>query len=249
MDKKYTLEGATINYEFGFEGDKIYYSMIRKLGECRVDQITKVILKKTALSSGEEISFRIFYNENGKEKKFNWVDAKITSSSTNQFFEDLKSRIPENTPWEDLREKANVDESGRTVYDLQYLLLGYAGSGLARSVQIWVYLLCFAIFVIPAIYYIYLLVTGGYRIYTDDGGIEIKKTGSTKISWNDFGKVELTTVNVIQNYSSSNVLDLIIHSKSGTMTKVVMRFDHAIPLLKELAKRGLVSEEMLAKYA
>lgn len=251
MDKKYTLEGATINYEFAFEGDKIYYSMIRKIGECNVNQITKIVLKKNAMSGGDEVSFRLFYNENGKEKKFNWVDARITVPSTNLFFADLKSRLPQNAVWEDLREKANVDESGRLVYDLQYLPLGYAGSGLQRSIQIWVYLICLGILVFPLFYYIYLLASGGYRIYISDSGIEIKKTGSTKINWDDFGKIELTSVNVVDsgNFSNTNVLELVFHTKSGTKTKVVMRYDNAIPLLKELAKKGLVSEDLIAKYA
>jgi len=120
-DKVYSIEGSQMTYEFGFEGDVVYCHLVRRMKECRLDQITKVVQKKTSLGMGDELSFRIFFTENGKEKKFPWVQAKIINQENKDFFEDLKSRLGSHVIWEDKREEtATTNESGHSVYDLQF---------------------------------------------------------------------------------------------------------------------------------
>lgn len=251
MDKVYQLESTTIGYEVGFEGDIIYCHLMRRLKETPVSQITKVTIKKATLGSGEEISFRVIFTENGKEKKFPWIQAKVTTPTTRAFLDDLKSRINGNAAWEDKRESGSVDEAGNNVYDLQYLPIGYAGAGLSRGVQIWIYLICLAVLIIPLIYFIYLLATGGYRIYTNDQGITIKKTGATTFTWDELEKVDFTRVNVVDtnNYSKTGVLRAKFTGSNNKAVSVVMRYDHALPLLKELADRGEISEEVLNQFS
>ncbi|UKN01246.1 hypothetical protein K6119_16075 [Paracrocinitomix mangrovi] len=250
-DKIYNLESNVMSYNLGFEGQNVYCELIRRLKECPLNQVTKVSIKKTPMGAGDEISFRIFFVENGKEKKFPWIQAKVTNPVTAEFLDDLQSRIPQTATWEDKRNSsATVDESGRNVYDLQYLPFGYAGAGLGRGLQIWIYLICLAVLVIPLIYYIYLLATGGYRIYTNDQGITIKKTGSTYFSWDELENVDFTRINVIdrQNYSQTEVLKAVFKGK-GKKASVVMRYDHALPLLKELAAQDIISEEYLSQFS
>lgn len=249
-NKVYQLESNSIGYEVGFEGDRIYCHLVRRLNEAPINQIQEVIIKKTSLGTGEEISFRIVYLENGKEKKFPWIQAKVTSGTTTSFLEDLKSRISDQVVWTDRRQEVTKDESGNKVYDLQYLPFGYGGAGLSRTLQIWIYLICLAILVIPLIYYIYLLSTGGYRIYTNDQSLTIRKTGATTFMWNEIDNVDFTRINVIDrdNWSQTEVLKIRITGKDGKSKSGVMRYDHALPLLKELAEREVISADYLSNF-
>jgi hypothetical protein len=248
-NKVFQLESDVINYELGFEEDKVYCHLVRRMNECPVNQVQKVVIKKHSMGSGDEISFRIFYNENGKEKKFPWIQAKITSSVTQDFFAELQSRIPDVAVWEDRTLQETIDEDGNKVYDLQYLPLGYGGAGLSRTLQIWIYLICLGILVIPLIYYIYLLSTGGYRIYTNDQGLTVRKAGATLFKWDDIQNVEFTRVKVVDRdtYSKTQVLKAKFIG-SNSKKSVVMRYDHALPLLKELAERNVISEDYLSDF-
>ncbi len=236
-----------MTYEFGFEGDVLYCHLIRRMKECRLDQITKVVQKKPSIGMGEEISFRIYFIENGKEKKFPWVQAMIINPSTKEFLEDLKSRLPSHVMWEDKREETSKSDDGRLVYDLQYLPFGYAGAGLNRPLQIWIYMICFAVFIIPLIYYIYVLASGGYRIYLSDSSVTIRKAGATTYQFDDLDEVNLTRINVVSqdSWTETEVLRVVFDSKSGRRKKVVMRYDHAAPMLKELAAKGVISEDVV----
>jgi len=248
-NKKFKLESSAIGYDVLFADEIVSVSMIRKLKECRYDQVTKVVQKKTPLS-GDEVSFRIFFMENGTEKTFPWVQSLITAPSTKECMEFMKAAFPSTVQWIDQREEVAKDETGRKKYDLQVLPLGYAGAGLGRGLQIWLYMIFLGVLIIPFFYYLYILVTGGYRIYTSDQGIEIKKAGSKKWAWSEIDHFEFTNVTVIDsnNYSKSHVLKMITVPKSGRKSTVVMRYDHAVPLMKELAERGLISEELVATY-
>lgn len=248
-NRKFKLESGSIGYDVLFADGNVSVSMIRTLKECRYDQVTKVVQKKTPLS-GDEVSFRIFFMEDGKEKTFPWVQCLIMAPSTKEFFDFMKATFPPTVQWIDQRAETTKDESGRKVYDLQHLPFGYAGAGLGRGLQIWLYLIFLGVLVFPLIYYIYVLATGGYRIYTSDQGIEIKKAGSKKWAWNEIDHFEFTNVTVIDNnsYSKSHVMKMITVPKSGRKSSVVMRYDHAAPLMKELVERGLISEELVAKF-
>lgn len=248
-NRKFKLESSTISYDMLFADGNVSVSMLRKLGECRYDQITKVVQKKTPLS-GEEVSFRIFFMENGKEKSLPWVQCLMMAQSTKDLFDFMKAAFPPTVQWIDQRTATAKDEAGRKVYDLQHLPFGYAGAGLGRGLQIWLYLICLTCLIFPLFYYIYVLATGGYRIYTSDQGIEIKKARSTKWSWNEIERFEFTNVTVTDgsSFSKSRVMKVDTHSKSGKKKSVVMRYDHAAPFMKELVERGLISEELVAKF-
>ena len=248
-NKKFKVESATISYDVIFADGNVSVSLIRTLKECCYDQVTKVVQKKTPMS-GEEVSFRIFFMENGKEKSFPWVQCLMMAQSTKDLFDFMKATFPPTVQWIDQRTETTKDEAGRKVYDLQVLLFGYAGAGLGRGLQIWLYLICLACFIFPLFYYIYILATGGYRIYTSDQGIEIKKAGATKLSWNEIERFEFTNVTVkdTNNFSRTHVMKITTIAKSGKKISVVMRLDHASPFMKELAERGLISEELVAKF-
>lgn len=249
-DKTYSLESNSVSYSVGFEGDIIYCEMFRRLKECRLDQVTKVVQKKTTMGLGDEISFRIYFMENGVEKKFPWIQVLVTSPETKAFFDDLKSRLGSQVAWEDKREQAATDESGAKVFDLQFLPFGYAGSGLSRTLQIWIYLICLAILVIPLILLIIILVKGGYRIYTNEEGIEVRKLGSKKVKWEDIEEITFQQVKVTNydTYQSNQVAKVRIKRKNGGRISFVMRYDHAIPFMKELAEHDVIDEEMVGQF-
>ena len=248
-NKTYQLSSSAVAYTMGFENEIVYCELIRRLKECRVDQIVKVVKKKTSLGAGDEISFRIFYNENGKEKKFPWIQASLIDGTTKAFFEDLKERCSEQVIWEDRISGSNDAEGGGKVYDLQVLLFGYAGAGLSRGVQLWLYLICLAVLIFPLIYFIKILATGGYRIYTNESGLEVRKFLSKKFAWNNIKDMHVTNVNVKDSETNSvtRVMRLDF-SGNGSKMKVVMRHDHAVPLLKELVEHEIVSEELIKDF-
>lgn len=248
-DKRYQLESSTMSYTVGFEGDIIYCELIRRIKECRIDQVTKVIQKKTTMGLGDESSFRICYVENGVEKKFPWIQVRITAAEFKPFMEDLKGRLGSQVIWEDAREKGEVDESGAKVYDMQYLPFGYAGAGLGRGVQIWIYMICLAVLVIPLIYFIIILAKGGYRIYSNDQGIEIRKMGSKFVRWDDIEQITFQQINVRdQNYQTTQVCKVRLHPKNGRRISWVMRYDFTMPFMRELADRGVIEEEMVGQF-
>lgn len=248
-DKIIKLESGTMNYDMIFENGMVAVSFIRKLKECRYDQVVKVVQKNTSLGGGDELSFRIYFIDNGKEQSFPWVQARVNSPQTKECLEHMKLVFPETVIWTDARNEKKTDASGRTQYDLQYLPFGYAGAGLPRVAQLSIYMIALAVLVIPLFYYIYLLAKGGYRIYTTADEIEIKKTGSVKWLWKDITKVHLTNVNVVQKGTNDYLMKIEFTHQSGQSNSVVMRYDQALPLMKEMAEHGLVSEELLAKYA
>jgi hypothetical protein len=250
-NKTFKLESGSVSYDMIFEDGKVAVSLFRKLKECRLDQVTKVIQKHTSMGGGDEMSFRIFFMENGKEQNFPWVQALVNKQSTKDCIEHMKAVFPSTTLWTDKREESNTDASGRKMHDMQFLPLGYAGAGLPRGLQLWIYMLGLGVLIFPLIYIAKVLATGGYRVYSDTNGIEIKKFGSKKWAWNEIQNVDLTNINVIDqnNYSKSQVLKMVVTSKSGSKSKFVMRFDHAVPLMREMAEHGLVSAELIAKFA
>ena len=249
--KKFTLESSTLNYDIIFEGGNFSVHFLRKLGECRLDQVTKVEQKKSAMSGGDETSFRVYYLKDGVEKKFPWIQARVTSPATKECLDYMKAVFPPTVEWIERRKEVQVDETGRKKYDLQCLPFGYAGAGLPRALQLWIYFIFLSVLIVPFFYYLVVLAKGGYRIYTSDNGIEIRKAGAKKMTWSDIERFNFTDVNVYDpnSFSSTHVLKLVAISKSGRSTSAVMRFDHALPLMKELAERGLVSEELVRKYA
>ncbi|MBD3636834.1 MAG: hypothetical protein HUJ25_05775 [Crocinitomicaceae bacterium] len=250
-DKVYSIKSSVVSYEVGFESGNVYCHLMRRIKETPLTQVTKVAIKKTPMGLGDEISFRIHFSENGKEMKFPWIQAKVTSPSTGDFLNDLKQRVPATVIWEDKRETSTaVDDEGRNVYDLQYLPFGYAGAGLARSVQLWLYLICLAVLVIPLFFYIYILATGGYRIYTNNEGITFKKLRSKFFAWNELEDIAFTRINVFDqnSFSQTGVLKAVFIGK-GKKSKVVMRYDHALPLLKELAERDVISKDYLDQFS
>ncbi len=247
-DKIYPIESSALTYKMGFEGDVVYCHMIRRLKECRIDQISRVVLKKPPIGLGDEVQFRIFFIEEGKEKKFQWIPAKIHNPTTAQFLEDLKSRLPAGIPWDDLREAIVAPvKDGQKVYDLQYLLMGYAGSGLPRKVQIWMYLIGFAVLILPLYYYIWILATGGYRVYISDAGVRVRKFRDSIFPY-DTLDVKFQKVNVRNNYVTTTQVMNVWFSRPGKKKKVVMRFDQARLLLQELVERKVLGEEVLADF-
>lgn len=249
--KTFKLESSSLGYEMLFENGMVAVSLFRKLKECHLDQVTKVVQKQTSLGGGDEISFRIFFTDNnGKEQKFPWIQARVTSPATKECLEHMRAVFPSNTEWTDQRNEKMTDAAGRTVYDMQYLLFGYAGAGLSRGAQLWIYMICLAVLVIPLFYFGYILITGGYRVYTNSDEIELKKVRSKKFAWGDLAKVNLTNVDVIQNYANStHVMKMELVTKTGKKSRFVMRYNHAVPLLKEMAEHGLVSEQLVEQYA
>ena len=248
-DKVYQLSSSSITYTLGFENDSVYCEMIRRLKECPVNQVVKVVKKKTSLGAGDEISFRIFYTENGKEKKFPWVQASLIDGNTKAFLDDLKARTGDHVIWEDRIAGSNEAEGGGKVYDLQFLLFGYAGAGLSRSVQLWLYLLTLAVLIFPLIFFIKILAFGGYRIYTNESGMEVRKFSSKKYSWNSIKNMQVTNVNVKDRETNAvtRVMRLDFQG-NGIKDSVVMRHDHAVPLLKELVEHEIVAEELIKDF-
>lgn len=244
-DKTYRLQGVALGADAGFDNGKVFINAIGNKHEVPFIDLKEVIVKKTPMSAGDEISIRLVYIKDGSDKKTGWVQAKVADADTREFVADLKSRIPDTVIWTDKREAAKTNEAGQKVYDLQFLPFGYAGAGLPRAGQIWIYLICTAVLILPLIYFIYLLAKGGYRIYTDDNGLTIRKTGDTRFSWNDIKGVEVTRVKVVdqQNFTSADVLKL--HFKGAKNKSVVMRYAQAAPLLKELGQRGVMSQDLV----
>ena len=248
-NKTYELSSSSMSYTMGFENGVIYCELFKRLKECQVSQVVKVVKKKTSLGGGEDISFRIFYVENGKEKKFPWIQTSLIDPNTKAFFEDLKGRCGSHVIWEDKISGANTTEEGDKAYDLQYLPLGYGGAGLTRGTQLWIYMICFAVFIIPLIYYIKILATGGYKIYTDESGMEIRKFSSKKYSWDSIQNMQVTNVKVHDrdNHSVSKVMRIDFIA-AGNKKKLIMRHDHAVPFLKELVQHDIVSEELVKDF-
>jgi hypothetical protein len=250
-NRVFKLESSAVSYDMIFSDGSVSVSMIRKLKECRYDQVTKVIQKHTTFGGGDELSFRIFFMENGTEKTFPWVQARVNSENTKACLEFMKQVFPATVEWTDQRTESKTDASGRKQYDMQFLPLGYAGAGLPRGLQLWIYMIGLGVLIFPLIYIAKVLATGGYRVYTNNSRIEIKKFGSHQIEWNNVDKIDLTNVKVVDqnNYSSNHVMRFQVSEKSGKRSKFVMRLDHAVPLLKEMAEHQVVSEELIKKYA
>jgi hypothetical protein len=246
-NKSYKLESNSVSYTLGFEDDKLYIEAWRRIKECPVNQITKVVQKKQSFGMGDELSFRIFYMENGKEKKFPWVMVLFTSADLEPFFDELKVRSSSQVVWEDKRQGATIDDSGAKVYDMQFLPFGYNGAGLSRSVQLWMYLITLGILIIPLFYFIPVLVKKGYRLYVSDSELEIRKFGSRKFSWEEIETVAVQKVNVRdrQSFSTTQVSRIEITPKSGNKISFVMRNDNGIPFMKELVKHGVLDPEMV----
>jgi hypothetical protein len=244
-DKSYKLESNSVSYTLGFEDDKVYCEAWRRIKECPVNQVTKVIQKKQSIGTGDELSFRIYYVENGSEKKFPWIPVLLTSTELHPFFDELKARTGSQVVWEDKRQAASVDVSGAKVYDMQYLLFGYNGAGLSRSLQLWMYTILLGILILPLFYFIPILVKGGYRLYVSDSGLEIRKFGSRKYTWEEIEDVAIQQVNVRdrQSHSTTQVSRITVTPKSGKGTSFVMRNDVGIPFMKELVKHGVLDEE------
>lgn len=250
-NKVFKLESSSVGYDMNFEEGSVSVSMIRKIKECRYDQVTKVIQKHTTFGGGDELSFRIYFIENGSEKSFPWIQARVNSENTKACLEYMRQVFPSTVEWKDQRSESKTDSSGRNQYDMQFLPLGYAGAGLPRGLQLWIYMLGLGVLIFPLIYIAKVLATGGYRVYTNDSGIEIKKFGSNFTEWNNIEKVDLTNVKVVDqnSFSSNHVMRFIITQKTGRRSKFIMRLDQAVPLLKEMESHGLVSEELVKKYA
>lgn len=249
-NKTFKLETSTLSYDVIFEGDLVSVSMIRKLKECRFDQVTRVVQKHTSLGAGDEMSFRIFFMENGKEKSFPWIQARVHVESTKACLEHMKAVFPKTVQWIDQRGEIGKDASGRNQYDMQFLPFGYAGAGLPRGLQLWIYMIGLGVLIFPLIYIAKVLATGGYRVYTDPEGIEIKKFSSKKWSWNEIESISLTDTKVVDSgsYTSSHVMKMVVKNKAGHSSKFVMRFDSAVPLMKEMADHDLISPQLLEKY-
>ena len=248
-NKTYELNSSSMNYTMGFENGNIYCELFRRLKECQVSQVVKVVKKKTSLGAGDDISFRIYYLENGKEKKFPWIQTSIIDANTKAFFEDLKGRCGSHVIWEDRLSGANTAEDGSKVYDLQFLPFGYGGAGLTRGTQLWIYTICFAALIFPLIYFIKILATGGYKVYTDESGMEVRKFSSKKYTWESIQNMQVTNINVHnrENHTTTKVMriDFIVNGKKK---KLVMRHDHAVPLLKELVDHDIVSEDLVKDF-
>ncbi|MBN4082126.1 hypothetical protein JYT21_00320, partial [bacterium AH-315-B15] len=89
-----------------------------------------------------------------------------------------------------------------------------------------------------------------YRVYVSDSSLTVKKAGSTTFSFEDLETVDLKRINVItDSYSQTEVLKITFRSKSGRRKKVVMRYDHAAPMLKQLASNGAISEAVVQDFA
>lgn len=243
-DKSYLLEGSSLNYTMEFEGDLVHLVMIRRLKSCRFDQITKVELKKYRIAMGDEVKIRIYFTDQGREKKFPWVPFKVISEGSKEFLDDLRSRLSPLAVWEDRRDELSIQKNGQKVYDLQYILFGYTGAGLPRSFQLWLYLVGLGVLVLPLIYYGYIIAKGGYRIYIADEALTLRKFRSFLYRWDDL-KVEFRQVNVVQDYVVSTSILKVVLIGSGRKKKVLMRYDHALPLIKELVSRGVVDPATL----
>jgi hypothetical protein len=244
-NKSYKLESNSVSYTLGFEDDKLYVEAWRRIKECPLNQVSKVVQKKQSIGMGDELSFRIYYIENGKEKKFPWVMVLLTSAELQPFFDELKARTSSQVVWEDKRQGASIDASGAKVYDMQFLLFGYNGAGLSRSLQLWMFVIALGILIIPLFYIIPILVKGGYRLYVSDSGLEIRKFGSKKYSWEEIEAVAVQKVNVRdrQSRSTTQVSRIDVTPKSGKKISFVMRNDIGIPFMKELVKHGVLDAE------
>lgn len=244
-NKAYKLDSNSVSYTFGFEDDKLYCEAWRRIKECPLNQITKVVQKKPSIGMGDELSFRIYYLDNGAEKKFPWVMVLLTAAELQPFFAELKARTSSQVIWEDKREAAKVDASGAKSYDMQYLPFGYNGAGLNRSLQLWMYTIILGIMVIPLFYYIPILIKGGFRLYVSDSGLEVRKFSSRKFSWEEVENVSVQRVNVRdrQSYSTTQVSKITVTPKSEKEISFVLRNDVGIPFTKELVAHGVLDED------
>ena len=245
-DKSFKLESNSVSYTFGFEGDKLYCEAWRRVKECQLNQVTKVVQKKPSIGMGDELSFRIYFLENGSEKKFPWVMVLLTAAELQPFFDELKARTSSQVVWEDKRQAASVDASGAKTYDMQFLPFGYNGAGLSRSLQLWMYTILLGIsLVLPLFYFIPILVKGGYRLYVSDSSLEIRKFSSKKFSWEELNHATVQQVNVRdrESFSTTQVSKITVSPKSGKEISFVMRNDVGIPFTKELVKHGVLNED------
>lgn len=246
-NKSYKLVSNSVSYTLGFEDDKLYIEAWRRIKDCPVNQITRVVQKKPSFGMGDELRFRIYYMENGREKKFPWVMVLLTSDELPAFFDELKLRANSLVVWEDKRQEATIDDSGAKVYDMQFLPFGYNGAGLSRSLQLWMYLITLGILIFPLFYFVPVLVKKGYRLYVSDSELEIRKFGSRKFSWEEIASVAVQKVNVRdrQSFSTTQVSRIEITPKLGKKISFVMRNDNGIPFMNELVKHGVLDAEMV----
>ena len=169
----------------------------------------------------------------------------LTAAELQPFFDELKARTSSQVVWEDKRQAASVDASGAKVYDMQFLLFGYNGAGLSRSLQLWMFVIAMGVLIIPLFYFIPILVKGGYRLYVSDSGLEIRKFGSQKYTWEEIEAVDVQKVNVRdrQSRSTTQVSRIEVTPKSGKSISFVMRNDIGIPFMKELVEHGVLDAE------
>ena len=107
------------------------------------------------------------------------------------------------------------------------------------------FVIAMGVLIIPLFYFIPILVKGGYRLYVSDSGLEIRKFGSQKYTWEEIEAVDVQKVNVRdrQSRSTTQVSRIEVTPKSGKSISFVMRNDIGIPFMKELVEHGVLDAE------
>jgi len=162
------------------------------------------------------------------------------------FFDSLKGVTSPNVVWQDNR-TVQTDSSGKKSFDLVFknMLTKIGGGGtdkLSRGLAIGIYsIVGLALFflIFPPIYFAKLLFGGGYRVYTDEQGMEIRYFSSKKLTWSSIRSVQVS--------GKSQVIKFHVTSSEGNHS-LEMLANHGVPFMKELATHGLVDDQTLSQF-
>lgn len=250
---KFIVDSGNTKYDLVFENGIVVLKLLVKIKECRYDEVTGVQIKNAFMSGGGMISFCINYLNNGKQKSFPWIDARMDDPSTAACLDYMKQVFPSDIQWIDNRKNEHSTVKGNQQYDLQFSLALLPDLGiitLPRTFQLVFWTLITAAFLLPLPYFLKILITGGYKIYTDEQVLEVRKFFSKKFRWDEIERVEVVRWKILDVGSGNQqrILKVTIVGKTSGSSSGIMRLDHGIPFLNKMNEHHLIDPDLLSLF-
>jgi hypothetical protein len=226
--------------------------MGRNISECQLTQIVRVEVKAAPLKGGDEIQFRIVYNNGGKEKNFNWIHARLNDHTTKSCFDYLKSAIPSHAEWKDMR-TTSISSDGRKAYNIQYdpwyaRLMGESVVNLNRGLSLWLHLIFLFPTIVPLFYHLPIIIKGGYRIYTDENEVEFRWWSSKKYNWNELSNVEWRQIKIKGDSYVDYLLEFHVQTSKGDSFKLVLTLANSKQFMRDLADHGIIDQSVVEQF-
>jgi hypothetical protein len=241
METTIYLSGSEIHYKYGFK--KMTTSL---------QSLKEVILKSSKLNGTRIV--KINYDNGKKVKQFLRLEGDPSNQGITALLEMLKTEVPHLKWTDEGTAKAVTKEGGKSIYDLQVYLVGYAGAGLPRMLQIWIIWGIFSLLIIPLPFFIYILMKKGYRIETDNDFITVRNIREKQYRWSEVHQVNMVNVSV-KMYNEGiytqtvQVIRFEMKLSTGKTVKFRMRTLEAQPFIKELVTRKKLAEEYVQTAA